>query len=232
MKIICFIFARGGSTGLPNKNIREFAGKPLITWSIEQAKSVGRISRVIVSTDSEEISKIALEYGAEVPFIRPRELALDSTPEWCAWQHALNFLKSHELELPDLMVSLPATSPLRSVADIDKCIDLMLFTNSDVVIGVSEPNRSPYFNMVIKGVDDRLDLVVKPEESVSRRQDVPEVFDMTTVAYVVRPDFVLKNSGIFGGIVRGVLIPKHRSIDIDTLLDFQIAEHIHSLNLD
>jgi len=232
MEIVCFVFARSGSKELPNKNIREFAGKPLIAWSIDQARSISRISRVIVSTDSDEISKIAISYGAEVPFLRPKELALDTTPEWFAWQHAISFLKFNDLKMPDIVLSLPATSPLRSTIDIERCIDLMLSTDSDVVIGVSEPHRNPYFNMVTKGDDDRLDLVINPEKSVSRRQDAPEVFDMTTVTYVMRPNFVLENSGVFDGIVRGVMIPKHRSIDIDTLLDFQIAEHIHNLNMD
>ena len=115
MKIIAFIFARGGSKGLPNKNIKILNGKPLIAWSIEHAKKINRIDRVIVSTDSEEIAKIAREFGAEVPFMRPLELATDESPEWLSWQHGLKHLKSIDGCLPDLMLSIPATAPLRNV---------------------------------------------------------------------------------------------------------------------
>ena len=119
MKIIAFIFARGGSKGLPNKNIKILNGKPLIAWSIEHAKKINRIDRVIVSTDSEEIAKIAREFGAEVPFMRPLELATDESPEWLSWQHGLKYLKSIDGCLPDLMLSIPATAPLRDVEDIN-----------------------------------------------------------------------------------------------------------------
>ena len=116
--IVALICARGGSKGLPGKNIRPLGGKPLISWAIDQAKSVSRISRVIVSTDSEEIARVARASGAEVPFIRPAELAQDSSPEWLVWRHALNFLKETEGTYPDLFVVVPATAPLRSVQDL------------------------------------------------------------------------------------------------------------------
>ena len=93
MNIIAFVFARGGSKGLPGKNIKILNGKPLIAWSIEHAKKVNRIGKVIVSTDSDEIARIAKEYGAEVPFMRPLELATDESPEWLSWQHGLKYLK-------------------------------------------------------------------------------------------------------------------------------------------
>jgi len=123
VNIVAFIFARGDSKGLPNKNIKIFNGKPLIAWSIEHAKSIDRINRIIVSTDSIEIAKIAREFGAEVPFMRPKELATDHSPEWLSWQHALKFLSQTEDYLPDLMLSIPTTSPLRDVEDINKIID-------------------------------------------------------------------------------------------------------------
>ena len=122
MKIVAFIFARGGSKGLPGKNIRLLDGKPLIAWSIEHALAVKLIDRVIVSTDSDEIAAVAIEYGAEVPFMRPPELACDNSPEWFAWQHALDFLRANEGDMPNMFVSVPATAPLRSPDDIEKCI--------------------------------------------------------------------------------------------------------------
>lgn len=226
MKATAFIFARGGSKGLPGKNIRPLAGKPLIAWSIEHALSVDRIERVIVSTDSEEIASVAKAYGAIVPFIRPVELAFDHTPEWLAWRHALNFLRETEGKLPDVMVSVPATAPLRKPIDIENCLDEYAKGGVDVVITVTDSYRSPYFNMV-KVIDDGLvGLVIPPNDVIFRRQDVPMVYDMATVAYVVRPEFVFTSDAIFNGRVRAVQVPKERSIDIDNLLDFQFSEYL------
>ena len=122
MSVVAFIFARGGSKGLPGKNIRLFNGKPLIAWSIEQALSVKKIDKVYVSTDSKEIAKIATSYGAEVPFLRPAEFSLDNSSEWSAWRHALNFMNEKFGNLPNLMVSIPSTAPLRLAIDIENCI--------------------------------------------------------------------------------------------------------------
>ena len=127
MNIIAFIFARGGSKGVPRKNIRNFNGKPLIAWSIEQALAVQRVSKVVVSTDSLEIAEIAKKYGADVPFIRPTELSGDDSSEWLAWQHAIKFYKSIG-ESVDVFLSLPATSPGRSIVDINSCLDKFFFS--------------------------------------------------------------------------------------------------------
>lgn len=224
MKAVAFIFARGGSKGLPGKNIRPLAGKPLIAWSIEHARAVQRIERVIVSTNSQAIADVALQYGAEVPFMRPEELSHDTSSEWLAWRHGLNYLIETEGSLPEVMVSIPTTAPLRLPVDIENCLDEYLKTDSDIVITVTESHRSPYFNMVKKNADGTVDLVIPPETTLVRRQDAPQVYDMTTVAYVVRPEFVMSNKSIFEGRVRQVHVPAERSIDIDTLLDFNIAE--------
>jgi CMP-N-acetylneuraminic acid synthetase len=226
MKATAFIFARGGSKGLPGKNIRPLAGKPLIAWSIEHALSVKRIERVIVSTDSEEIASVAKAHGAFVPFMRPTELAADNTPEWLAWRHALNFLRDTEGQLPNVMVSVPATAPLRQPIDIENCLDEYARGDADVVITVTESHRSPYFNMVKENADGSVGLVIPPTATIVRRQDVPVVYDMATVAYVIRPEFVFSSDAIFKGRVRAVQVPKERAIDIDTLLDFQISEHL------
>jgi len=224
MNAIAFIFARGGSKGLPGKNIRILGGKPLIAWSIEQAMSVKRIDRVIVSTDSEEIAAVAIAYGAEVPFMRPAELARDESPEWLAWRHALNYLKETEGVLPDAMVSVPATAPLRHPVDLENCLDEYEKGQADMVITVSDAHRSPYFNMVTSNKEGMVSLVIPPSSAISRRQDAPVVYDMATVAYVTRPEFVMTHNSTFEGRVRAVHVPSERAIDIDTLLDFQIAE--------
>lgn len=224
MKAIAFIFARGGSKGLQGKNIRPLGGKPLIAWSIEHALAVKRIERIIVSTDSEEIAAVARQYGAEVPFIRPAELAQDESPEWFAWRHALNDLRETTGALPKVMVSVPTTAPLRLPLDIENCLDEYDKGNADMVITVTDAHRSPYFNMVKNNTDGTVGLVIPPQSAISRRQDVPVVYDMATVCYVANPEFVMTHNATFEGRVRAVQIPVERAIDIDTLLDFQIAE--------
>jgi CMP-N-acetylneuraminic acid synthetase len=224
MKAIACIFARGGSKGLPGKNIRPLGGKPLIAWSIEHALAVKRIERVIVSTDSEEIAAVAREYGAEVPFIRPAELARDDSPEWLAWRHVLNYLLETTGALPEVMVSVPTTAPLRMVLDIENCLDEYEKGDADMVITVTEAHRSPYFNMVKTNTDGTVGLVNPPQSAIARRQDAPVVFDMATVCYVANPEFIMTHNAMFEGRVKAVNVPVERAIDIDTLLDFQIAE--------
>ena len=224
MNAIAFIFARGGSKGLPGKNIRPLGGKPLIAWSIEHAFAVKRIARVIVSTDSDEIAAVARTYGAEVPFVRPAELARDDSPEWLAWRHALTFLLETDGSLPDAMVSVPTTAPLRLPIDIENCLDQYEKGDSDVVITVTDAHRSPYFNMVKSNMNGTVGLVIPPQSLIARRQDAPVVYDMATVAYVARPEFVMTHDASFEGRVRTVHVPTERAIDIDTMLDFQIAE--------
>lgn len=225
MNIVGFIFARGGSKGLPGKNLRLLSGKPLIAWSIEQAKAVSRIRRVIVSTDSEEIAAAARGYGAEVPFMRPSELAGDDSPEWLSWRHALSYLEESEGGLPDIMMSIPATAPLRLPEDVESCLDEYLKGGAGMVVTITDAHRNPYFNMVKKNADGTVGLIVAPQVgSHSRRQDAPTVYDMTTVAYAVDPRLVFEHSSHFECQVRAVHVPAERAIDIDTLLDFEIAE--------
>jgi CMP-N-acetylneuraminic acid synthetase len=226
MKVIAFIFARGGSKGLPDKNIMLLQGKPLIAWSIEQALETYGIERVIVSTDSKKIAEIAIEFGAEVPFMRPHELAMDDSPEWLAWRHALNYVKENEGVLPDCMVSVPTTSPLRLPLDIENCLKEYNKGKADVVVTICEAHRNPYFNMVRVDKDGAAELVNKPEIKISRRQDAEEIYDLTTVAYVVRPGFVFQHSSIFEGSVSTVEVPRERAIDIDNKIDFEIADFL------
>jgi CMP-N-acetylneuraminic acid synthetase len=226
--VVAFVFARGGSKGLPGKNLRLLAGKPLIAHAIEHARAVSRIDRVIVSTDSVEIAQVARSFGAEVPFIRPAELATDHAPEWLSWQHALAFHRQEEGVLPAAMVAVPVTAPLREPRDIERCLDLYSAGGADIVVTVTEAHRSPYFNMVQRRPDGTVALVVPTSKDFARRQDVPTVFDMTTIAYVANPEFVLTRDTIFQGRVKAVEIPPERAIDIDTLLDFEIAEFLMS----
>ncbi len=222
--VVCFIFARGGSKGLRDKNIRPLLGKPLIQRSIETAFEVPEISRIIVSTDSSQIAEIAAACGAEVPFIRPGYLASDTSPELDAWKHALTYLQIEESSLPNTMVSLPTTAPLRSVGDVSEAIQLFLRTDSDLVVAVSEAQRNPYFNMLIK--DNDLFKLANSSRNISRRQEAPDFYDLSTVVYVASTKFVLGASRIFDGKTRAIVIPKERALDIDDLFDFRYAEFL------
>jgi CMP-N-acetylneuraminic acid synthetase len=225
MRYVALICARGGSKGLPGKNIMALGGVPLIGRAIQVAKQVDRIDRIIVSTDSENIAHVARKYGAEVPFIRPTELAQDNSSEWLVWQHMLNYLAENDPEVVDGLVNLPATAPLRDAIDVENCLDEYEKRDVDVVVTVAAAHRSPYFNMV-KNDNQGYSSLVIPDNKIHRRQDAPVVYDMTTVAYVARPKYVQSSKGIFEGKVRSVVIPVERAIDVDTLLDFKIAECI------
>ena len=224
MNYVALICARGGSKGIPDKNIRQLGGLPLIGWAIKSALQVKRISRVIVSTDSDKIAEVASAHGAEVPFIRPAELSQDNSPEWETWRHALQFLKNNNKKEIAGLVVVPPTAPLRHKDDLENCIDEFEKGKVDAVITVSDAHRSPYFNMVRHDSLGYANLVITPNNKVYRRQDVPVVYDMTTVAYVVRPQFVMTKEGLFEGRVRSVHVPADRALDIDNELDLIIAE--------
>jgi CMP-N-acetylneuraminic acid synthetase len=231
-KAIGFIFARGGSKGLPGKNIKPLAGKPLIAHSIATALACPSLGSVIVSTDDPAIASIAKEHGAEIPFTRPSELATDTAPEWLAWRHGIEWVRAHRGPF-GVFVSLPPTSPFRAVEDVEACVaSLRADPATDVVITVREAERNPYFNMVKLDGSGYASLVVDSNQKVSRRQDAPAVFDITTVVYAARPDFVLNANSLFEGNVRTVLVPSERSLDIDTPYDFMLAKCIAKMRND
>lgn len=224
MSVTAFVFARGGSRGLPRKNVRLLAGKPLIAHAIEAARCASLVDRVMVSTDDETIADVARAWGAGVPFLRPAALASDTAPEWQAWRHAISHFADAG-DPVDVFVSVPPTAPLRSPGDIDACIAELQRTDADLVITVTEAHRHPSFNMV-RINDGYATLVLPPAQGLARRQDCPPVFDMTTVAYAARPAFVMRSTSHFEGRVRAVVVPPERAIDIDTELDFAFAEFL------
>jgi N,N'-diacetyl-8-epilegionaminate cytidylyltransferase len=222
-KVYAFIFARGGSKGLKRKNALKLGGIPLLAHSILQAKQVRTIEKIFVSTDDSELRDIAIQYGAEV-IDRPSELSGDNSPEIEAWRHAITYLRSKG-ELFDIFLSLPATSPLRSVEDIESCI-VALDDVTDSVITVTSASRNPYFNMVVKNEDGNCEIMNK-SMGYSRRQDAPIAYDITTVAYVLRPDHIMAQKGVLEGKVKPIEIPKERAVDIDDIWDFKLAELIY-----
>lgn len=222
--VVAFIFARGGSKGVPRKNIRNFLGRPLIARAIDVARASSLIARVVVSTDDKEIAEVAARHGAEVPFMRPAELASDTASEFLAWKHAITSLKAVGGSV-GTFVSIPTTSPLRSVEDVDRCIQA-LEGNTDLVLTVTPARRHPMFNMVTIGDDGLVHLAMTSSRAIQRRQDAPAVYDVCTVAYAARPEFVLASDELLNGHTRAVEVPQERAIDIDTEVDFEFAEFL------
>jgi CMP-N,N'-diacetyllegionaminic acid synthase len=224
--VVCVIPARGGSKGLPGKNIKMFCGKPLIAHTIEQARQSKYIDRVIVSTEVEAIAQISLEYGAEVPFMRPMELAGDSSSTVDVLLHAINWLETEDRYVFDILVMLHTTTPLRSVQDIDKSIAFMVGEKADNIFSVAEAHRNPYFNMVEEGSDGFVRLV--KEGCFTTRQAAPKVYDMNASIYVWWKNVLKEGKKIFLKKTKAYVMPKERSIDIDDDLDFRIAEFLRT----
>ena len=226
-RIFAFIFARGGSKGLPNKNVRALNGTPIVTIAIKIAQSLPEIERVIVSTDSKSISDTSRNAGAEV-VLRPPELATDDSPEWLSWQHAIQVARENHGDF-DLFVSMPTVAPLRKREDVEKAIDA-LTPDADIVLTVSKSSSNPMFSMVKINDNGYVELFSKPSNSVHRRQDAIPVYDIVPVAYVSTPQFIMRSSSIWDGRVTSVQIPSERAVDIDTEIDFQFAEFLTSIN--
>jgi len=223
MRTFAFVFARGGSKGIPRKNLQLLAGKPLLAWSIEMGQSLAEVKRVFVSTEDPEIAQTALSFGAEV-IKRPAELAQDTSPEWLAYQHAITIAQSKYGNF-ERFLSLPPTAPLRGRVDVQNCLG-KLDVGTDVVMTFTQTSQSPWFNMVKQEGNGELQLLV--DSKYFRRQDCPTGYNLTTVAYVMRTEFVLGNQRYWDGRVKGVEIPPERALDIDTPLDLEIARFLQT----
>ncbi len=218
--IKAFIFARGGSKGLPNKNILPIEGLTLVERAILVAKSMHEIDQIFLSTDSKKIAEVAERYDIEL-INRPSFLASDNSPEWYSWQHAIKHVQKKYGEF-DCFLSLPPTSPLRIKNDVQRTINA-LKENVDLVITMSEARRNPWFNMVIKDKGGKLRLIGESSE-IFHRQKAPICFDISTVAYAALPNYVLRSDNMWSGNVNGIVIPQERSIDIDNEFDFNLAK--------
>ena len=222
-KTFAFIFARGGSKGLPNKNILPIGGIPMIAHAINLARDLAHVQKIFVSTDSTDIADISIKYGAEI-IHRPAYLASDTASEWDAWSHAIKEVRERYGEF-DIFLSLPPTAPIRRLEDVQKCINA-LAPGIDCAFVVTKAHRNPWFNMVKYNESGLVEKIVDSSIHIQRRQSAPECFDMTTVAYSTRPDYVLSSRNMWDGNVSAVEIPVEYSIDIDTPLDFAIAQFL------
>lgn len=227
--IAAIIPARGRSKTIPKKNIKKLGGKPLIAYTIEEALKSKYIDRVIVSTDDKEIAAIAKKSGAEVPFLRPKELAKDTSSSLSVVLHALNYLEKEENYHPGIIVFLQPTSPFRTAKHIDNGIEKI--KDCDAVVGVCEVKQHPYFMMLKKG--EFLEPYLKIKNRPLRRQDTPSLYVLNASLYIAKRDYfnhVVDTepvAPIFRGKVKGVFMDEIiSSVDINTQLDFMIAETI------
>ncbi|SFL84091.1 acylneuraminate cytidylyltransferase family protein [Salibacterium qingdaonense] len=226
MSNICTICARGGSKGVKNKNIKMLLDKPLVAHSIEQAKRAGIFTHIAVSSDSEEILKISEEWGADFLIERPIELADDKSAKLPVIQHCVQEIERNSGSKAEIIVDLDATSPLREDIDIINTVDLLKTTTASNVITGMPARRNPYFNLVERNDEGYVYLSKSLPETVTRRQDAPECFDMNASIYAwKRGSFVNENS-IFQSKTLLYEMPEERSIDIDSPLDFEFVEFI------
>lgn len=225
--VLGFIPARGGSKGVTGKNIREFKGKPLIAHAIDCGKESGILDRLIVSTDSQEIADVASEWGAEVPFMRPPELAEDRTPMLPVMQHAITKVEELSGKTVSALVLIDPTAPLRSVHDIQNAYKLFQESECDAVVSACPSHRSPYFNMVMmKG--DYAGLVVDDGENVGCRQMAPRTYDLNTVVWVFSRYALMEEEA---RLPKKTLIYEtvpEKSVDIDTEMDWKMLEFLDS----
>lgn len=220
MSTIATVCARGGSRGVPGKNIRPLAGKPLIVHTIEQALACGDIDAVYVSTDDPKIAEVARAAGARVPLLRPAELATDSAPKLPVILHLVGAVEARGIII-ERIVDLDPTSPLRDIADIESCLRL-LDAQTDVVITGYEAEKNPYFNMVEYRSDGFVELSKRPERLIAGRQGAPKVYAMNASIYVWHRRTLDK--GLWEGRARLHVMPRERSIDIDSEIDLKLVE--------
>ena len=210
--VLAIIPARGGSKGVPRKNIREVAGKPLIAWTIEEAKKSGYIDRLVVSTDDQEIADIAVKWGGEVPFMRPAELARDDTPGIAPVIHMLATIQPGY----DLVVLLQPTSPLRSVDDIDGAISFMIDRQAKACVTVVEPDKSPYWMYSLQSSGELRPLL---SGDYTHRQDIPLVYALNGAVYVAESNWLVKFHDFVTEETVAYIMTKEHSIDIDSEID-------------
>lgn len=227
-KVLGIITARGGSKSIPRKNIKPFAGKPLIVWSIEAGLNSGILDRLIVSTDDKEIAEISRKAGAEIPFIRPKELAEDTTPTLPVLVHALNLLKEKENYEPDFVLLLEPTSPGRQPFHLKEALEIIKKSEADSVVALGEvPGHfSPFWQFNLRE-DNQLELFTGGEfkNIVGRRQDLPKTYFRNGAFYLFKTELLFSDKpSIYGEDVRGYPIADEYSFDIDTPSDWQRAE--------
>jgi len=228
VNIVVGIFARGGSKGVKDKNLLKFAGESLVARTIKQAKQIASNEMIFVSTDSSLIAKEAMRFGAQVPFLRPAELATDSSPEVHSWKHLLeSIIPKAKMDI-DAMVVLPVTSPMRRVQDIENSLKLFETQDCDMVVSINHARKNPYFNMLEQGSSSFLELSKSPKNTVTRRQETPNVWEMNNAIYIVKIEYAIRLVNLLEGRILGYEMPPEYSIDIDSSIDVAFLRFLES----
>lgn len=223
MNILAIIPARGGSKGLPRKNVKNLAGKPLIYYTIDEARKSKHLTRIVVSTEDGEIAAICRKSDVEV-IKRPFELATDDTPSQLVYRHAIKSLEKKNF-YADIVVVLQPTSPLRKVEDIDDAIRQFMNTRCHSVVSICETEHPPHWTYTLDN-ENRLVAVLKDGNKITRRQDAPKTYRLNGAVFVTSKDVIIKENSIIGYNTIGYIMDNERSIDIDSELDFKIAQMI------
>jgi len=230
LTILGIIPARGGSKGVPGKNIRNINGKPLIYYTIEAAKNSGIIDEIVVSTDSMEIAEISKKFGANVPFMRPSELATDEAKSMDVIIHCMNWYLNNRNNRFDLVMLLQPTSPLRNSDDIVKAVDIFINKKANAVISVTEFEHSPFWINNLPS-DGKMDNFVNRSFRNENRQDRGKFYILNGAIYLAKWEYLMKYRDWFYSNSYAYIMPKERSIDIDTEFDFKVAESLISFSL-
>jgi len=222
--ILGLIPARGGSKGLPRKNIKPVSGKPLIAWTIEQALASKFLDRVVVSTDDKEIAEVSKKYGAEVPFMRPKELATDKSKGIDVVLHTIDWLKENDNRKQcDLLMLLQPTSPLRKSEDIDKAIELLFLKEAKAIVSVCEVGHHPLWANTLPE-DGCMKDFIRQEIINKNRQELPVFYRLNGAIYLAYCNYVKQCRSFIGKDTFAYIMPRERSIDIDGKIDFKLAE--------
>lgn len=227
MRVLAIIPARGGSKGVPRKNILPIKGKPVIAYSIEAALHSTKITRTIVSTDDEEIAETAKKWGAEVPFMRPAELATDEASSVAVGLHALQTVEAAEGSQYDVILLLQPTTPLRTAADIDAALTELENTGADGVISVALTGPyHPYYMYTFEG--ERLKPFVEAVGRITRRQEFPPIYLRNGAIYAVKRHILVDQQSFFPVDCCAYEMPLQRSVNIDSPFDLELAEFLLS----
>jgi CMP-N,N'-diacetyllegionaminic acid synthase len=226
LRIVGAICARGGSKGVPRKNVRPLAGKPLIAHTIECARACPFFDRVVTSTDDDEIAIIARQHGAEVPFLRPSHLAQDDSPKWVVFRHLVQYLEEMSGARVDVLVDLDTGVPLRQPADIVGCVEQLLSGDAEVVATAYEAERNPYFNMVELGPDGLATIVKPPAKPIASRQSAPQVYSLSPAVYAIMRDALWRYEHWSEARLQIFSLPRERAVDIDSEFDFGLVEYL------
>lgn len=224
MRILGTVCARGGSKGVKNKNIRDLAGKPLIAYTIEYLKNWNKADRIVCSTDSKDIANIAVKYGAEVPYMRPSELATDTAPKLAALKHIVKFCEQEEKTRYDVIVDLDPTAPLRKRVYLDEAFKKFAESEANNLYSVCKAHKNPYFNMV--EVDKKGYAHLCKNSNITRRQDAPIVYSVNASIYIYKRDFLMNTGTIHSDKTIIYEMPETTSIDIDDEIDFLFIEFL------